>query len=177
MPNNERIDEVRDHLLEVGMVCSGWSYLEFLLEATIWWLIGLPNRKVEGRVITSSLSLETLARKICDLQHLKISDIADRKTLEKTRDRISAIVDERNLAVHGIRSADPAGDTITAEVTRGNYKSKPQKLSLIRLRSLNAEIISILTVVEPLLVRYNVIEQMTELSAQLQSLQRKKIDP
>lgn len=99
-----------------------------------------------------------LARKVCDLQHLKISDTKDRQTLSKVRERISAIVDERNLAVHAIRSADPEGDTITGELTRGPYKSRPQNLSLVRLRSLNVEIMSIITTIQPLLIRYNVIE-------------------
>jgi hypothetical protein len=155
---DKRVDDVREHLLEVGVVCSGWAHLEFLYEVALWWLIGL--RKAEGRVLTSGLSLENLVRKVCDLQHLKIADAKDRETLEKLRDRISAIVDERNLAVHAIRSADPEGDTITGELTRGRYKSKPQNLSLVRLRSLNVEIISIITTIQPLLVRYNVIEDV-----------------
>jgi hypothetical protein len=128
----------------------------------LWWLIGFSNRKAEGRVLTSGLSLETLARKVCDLQHLKISDAKDRQTLKNVRDRISAIVDERNLAVHGVRSADPEGDTITAELSRGQYKSRPQNLSLVRLRSLNVEIMSIITTIQPLLVRYDVIEGITD---------------
>jgi hypothetical protein len=138
----------------------------------LWWLIGLHNRKTEGRVITSGLSLETLARKVSDLSHLKIADTADRELLKSLRDRISAIVDERNLAVHGLRAADPDGDTFTAELARGAYKSKPQNLSLIRLKSLNIEVISILTVIEPILVRYQVIETMTDYSAQSQSLEQ-----
>src|SRR5215469_61873 len=159
----KQVDEVvRDHLLEVGVVCSGWTHLEFLYEAALWWLIGL--RKVEGRVLTSGLSLENLARKVCDLQHLKIADARDCETLEKLRDRISAIVDERNLAVHAIRSADPEGDTITAELSRGRYKSKQQNLSLVRLRSLNVEIMSIITTIQPLLIRYDVIEGITDQS-------------
>ena len=124
METNDKV--VAEHLLEVGVVCSSWAHLEFLFEVALWWLIGFSNRKAEGRVLTSGLSLETLARKVCDLQHLKISDAKDRETLVKVRDRISAIVDERNLAVHGIRSADPEGDTITAELSRGRYKSKQQ---------------------------------------------------
>jgi hypothetical protein len=160
MKTNDEV--VVEHLREVGVVCSGWAHLEFLFEVTLCWLIGFSNRKAEGRVITSGLSLETLARKVCDLQHLKISDTKDRETLESVRERISLIVDERNLAVHGVRSADPEGDTITAELSRGKYKSKPQNLPLVRLRSLNVEIMLIITTIQPLLVRYGVIEGVTD---------------
>src|SRR6185437_5786990 len=131
---DENLIEVRNHLMEVGMVCTQWAYLEFLFEATIWWLLGLPNRKYEGRIITAGLSLETLARKAYDLSHLKIANDQDIKTIESLRDRISAIVDERNLAIHGLRSYDPENEITQAEVSRGNYRSKPQNLSLIRLR-------------------------------------------
>jgi hypothetical protein len=155
---DKRIDEVGEHLQEIGVVCSQWAHLEFLFEVAFWWLLGLPNRKTEGRVLTSGLSLETLVGKVCELQHLKISDANDRKTIEQSHKRILAIVEERNLAVHGIRSADPEGDTITAELSRGQYKSKPQNLSLVRLRSLNFEIASIIKTIRPLLQRYNVIE-------------------
>jgi hypothetical protein len=153
---------VVEHLREVGVVCSGWAHLEFLFEVALWWLIGFSNRKAEGRVLSSGLSLETLARKVCDLKHLKISDAEDRVTLDKVRERISAIVEERNLAVHGVRSADPEGDTITAELSRGQYKSKTQNLSLVRLRSLNVEIMSIITTIQPLLMRYGVIEGIAD---------------
>ena len=174
---DENLGEVRDHLIEVGMVCTQWAYLEFLFEATIWWLLGIPNQKYEGRIITAGLSLEILVRKAADLSHLKVANDADLKTIQSIRGRISAIVDERNLAVHGLRSYDPENEITRAEVSRGYYKSKPQKISLIRLRSLNSEILSIMTVVEPLLVRYGVLDQMTDLSAQMQFLQQENKDP
>lgn len=177
MTDKDRIDDVHDHLLEVGMICTGWAYLEFLLECAVWWLIGLHNNKRDGRIFTSGLSLETMARKAADLKHLKISCANDRKAIEDIRDRISAIVQERNLAVHGLRAADPDGGEVTAEVSRGTYKSQPQKLSLVRLRSLNAEIGMIMAITEPLLVRYGVIEHMTDFSAQLQSLQQEHKAP
>jgi hypothetical protein len=61
---DKRVDVVAEHVREVGFVCSGWAHLEFLFEVALWWLVGLP--KAEGRVLTSGLSLETLARKVCD---------------------------------------------------------------------------------------------------------------
>ena len=72
-------DEIEQHLFLVGAVCSGWAYLEFLAELALWWLIDFINRRKEGRVLTASLTLENTAKKICELYHLKIADLAHRK--------------------------------------------------------------------------------------------------
>jgi hypothetical protein len=161
-------DDIREHLMQVGLVCSQWAYLEWLLELTHWWLLGLLNKDKEGRVITSGLSIEVMARRVWELCHLRISDIADRDRLGAVKDRIQGILEERNLAVHGRRSLNP-DQSVTGAIARGKYKHEPQKLSLVRLRNLNTEIGYITAELEPILVRYGIIEGMTDLSAQLQS--------
>jgi hypothetical protein len=150
-------DDVREHLMEVGLVCAQWAYLELLFEITFWWFIGLLNREKEGRVITGGLNLETTAKRVCELSHLKIKAEQDRNLLESIKDRILKIVDERNLAVHGRRKLMPDG-TLTGLVTRGNYKRVDQSLPLIRLRNLNVEIAAIIDELEPLLCRLGIIE-------------------
>ena len=164
-------DDVVKSVLQVGLICSHWAYVEWLLEITLWWTLGLLNKKVEGRVITGSLSIDTLALRLTQLSHLKLHDEADRKILEDVRKRIMSSIDERNLAVHGVRSVMPDG-TIQAEVARGPLKSKFQVLSLVRLRSLNTELGVILGLLEPLLVRHNVISGMTGYATQLQLLRQ-----
>ena len=77
--------EFEQHLMAVGLVCSQWAYLEFLFEITLWWILGLEPK--EGRIITGGLSIETAAKRICDLAHLRIKDEADRDTLRNSPPR------------------------------------------------------------------------------------------
>ena len=55
-------------------------------------------------------------------------------------------------------------DTVLAAIARGKYKHEPQKVPLIRLQSLNAEVGRIIAVIEPLLAEHGVIEGITEVS-------------
>jgi hypothetical protein len=167
MSDHTTDDDIREHLMQVGLACTQWAYLKWLFEITHWWLLGLLDKEKEGRVITSGLSIEKMARRVCELCHLRISDEADCAQFTLTKERLVAIVEERNLAVHGRRSWHPDHE-VTGSLARGKYKNEPQKLSLIRLRSLNSEIGSIISALEPVLVRYRIIEGMTELSAQQQ---------
>jgi hypothetical protein len=153
-PDNEFVAQ---HLREVGLVCSQWAYLEWLFEVLLFWLIGFHNKPVEGRIATGAPGLETTSKRVCELAHLRLTDIDDMKLLESVRDRIKAVVDERNLAVHGVRSALSA-ETVVGRVARGPYKNKPQQLPPVRLASLNVELKSITDSVSPLLVRNGIIE-------------------
>jgi hypothetical protein len=146
---------VSQHLREVGLVCSQWAYLEWLYEVLLFWLIGLHGRRSEGLIATGAPNLETASKRVCELAHLRITDSADVTLLKSARDRISAVVDERNLAVHGVRSA-LSPEKVTGQVARGPYKNKPQDLPLIRLASLNVELKSITDSVNPLLVRLGI---------------------
>jgi hypothetical protein len=164
MPTAEDDREIQIHLMNIGLVCSHWSYLEYLYELTIWWLLGLLNDQSAGRVITSGLSLENLAKRCKELSRLRVTEESDREILADAYSRILAIVDERNLAVHGVRSAQENGPEITGMVSRGKYKGEPQKLSNIRLNSLNKEIVEIMALIEPLLVRLGIVTEMTTFS-------------
>lgn len=159
-PDQTDDEDIKEHLMQVGLVCIQWSHLEWLLELMHWWLLGLLNAPTEGRLITSGPSIDAMARRVSGLSHLKISNEADRAQLATIEARIKAVVDERNLAVHGTRSEHPEVG-VTASVARGKYKNEPQKLPLVRLRSLNTEIGAIISALEPLLVRYGIIENQT----------------
>jgi hypothetical protein len=114
--------DVREHLQEVGLVCTQWAYVEWLLELTHWWLLDLLNASKEARLITSNLSIDRMASRVAGLSHLPISDVEDRARLAAVETRIKAVVDERNLAVHGIRSWHPECG-VTGSVARGKYKT------------------------------------------------------
>jgi hypothetical protein len=166
MTTDNRDPYVKQHLLEVGLVCTQWAYLEWLFEVTQWWILNLLDHPTEGRLLTGGLNLETLSRRVCDLSHLTIKDEADRAELQKLKDRVIAIKDERDLAVHGVRSIKPGHD-VTGTVARGTYKAKPQELSPIRLSSLNRELTAIIKAMTALVVRLRILEDTDELAAKI----------
>jgi hypothetical protein len=155
MPNKPS-DAVATHLQQVGWLCSQWAYLEWLLEKAIWWFLDLKKTPSDGQTVTGGLSIDALARKARDLAHRKLSTKSDLKAMADIATRLKAIIDERNLAIHGVRSVQP-DNTVQATVTRGPYKYQPQPLSSIRLRSLNDEVARLIGVIEPLLHRHGVI--------------------
>ena len=145
MPDEARLDMIADHNREVGLLCTQWAYLEWLLEIAIWWFVGLLNAPADGRVLTGSFGIDALARKARDLAHRKLSTEADLEKIKNVARRVAEIIDDRNLATHGVRSLQP-DDTVLAAIARGKYKHEPQKVPLIRLQSLNAEVARIIAV-------------------------------
>jgi hypothetical protein len=112
------------------------------------------------------ISIGGLARKARDLAHRKVSTKSDLDAMGDIAARVEAIIDERNLAVHGFRSLQP-DEILLAAVARGKYKNTLQLLSLIRLRSLNAEVGRIIAVIE--LADHGVIEGVTATSRRYRS--------
>ena len=66
-------DFIAAHYQEVGLLCTQWAYLEWLLELAHWWLLGLLNNPREGRVITGNLPFNVVARRVSGLAHLRLS--------------------------------------------------------------------------------------------------------
>ena len=157
----EQIATASDHNQQIGFLCSQWSFLESLVEMALWWLLGLPQN--EGRVITEGVHVGVLARKVRDLAHRKVSAKADLDGLTDLAADIKNAEGERNLAVHGLREVRP-GDEVMATVTRGQYKNTPQRMSLIRLKTLNAEVTRLVAIIEPMLFKYGVVDGMTRTS-------------
>jgi hypothetical protein len=154
----EHIDIATEHNQQIGFLCSQWSYLEWNLEVAIWWLLGnLPQS--DGRVTTGGIDICSLARKVRELAHREITAQADLDALDDLKKRLEKAVDERNLAIHGLREVGP-NNTVLGTVTRGPYKNKPQKTTT-RLKSINAEVGRLIAIIEPLLVKYGVVEGMT----------------
>ena len=163
MSDTDSSDMIAEHNREVGLLSTQWAYLEWLLEVAIWWFVGLLNAPDDGRTLTGTISIGGLARKARDLAPRRLSTKADLDAMAAIASRIEAVIDERNLAVHGVRSLQP-DNTVLAAVARGKYKSKPEALPLIRIQSLNAEVARIIAVIEPMLSKHNVIEGITEIS-------------
>jgi len=163
MPDQASLEMIADHNREVGLLCTQWAYLEWLLEIAVWWFLGLLNQPEDGRVLTGSFGIDALARKARDLAHRKLTNETDANKMAEVARRVLDVIDERNLAIHGVRSLQP-DQTVLAAVARGKYKHEPQKMPLIRLQTLNTEVARIIAVIEPLLARDGVIEGITEVS-------------
>lgn len=168
---SEPNDDVDKHLLQVGLICAQWAHLEYLLELTVWWLLGLLDTPKDARLITGTMPIDALARKARDLAHRKIPKRSDRNMLRDVAVDVNAVEHERNLAVHGVRSLWP-DETITASVPRGPYRNKPERLSLIRLRTANAQIASTIAKLELLLDAHSIIEGVTAISERNKSPER-----
>jgi hypothetical protein len=158
------LDPVAAHIAEVGLLCTQWAYLEWMLEIAIWWFLDLLDKSDGERMTeTSGKPVSVLAREAGNIAHQKLTSASELGAIKDAVRRIEESIDERNLAVHGVRSLLP-DETVIARVTRGKYKGTLQRLPLIRLRSLNAEVARIIAVIEPLLHAHGVIEGITEAS-------------
>jgi hypothetical protein len=163
-----RLDTVAAHNAEVGLLCTQWAYLEWMLEIAIWFRDLLDKSDYERMTETSGKPVSVLAREAGNIAHQKLTSASELNAIKDVVSRIEESIDERNLAVHGVRSLLP-DETVIARVTRGKYKGTLQRLPLIRLRSLNAEVARIIAVIEPLLHAHGVIEGITEVSRRYSS--------
>ena len=122
------------------------------------------DKSDEDRITeTGGKPVSVLAREAANIAYRKLLTPSELDAIKEVAKRIQEIIDERNLAVHGVRQKVP-DETVIARVTRGKYKGTLQRFPLIRLQSLNDEVARIIAVIEPLLHSYGVIEGMTEVS-------------
>ena len=168
MTTDDRLDIVAAHNAEVGLLCTQWAYLEWMLEIAIWWFLDLLDKSDEERITaTGGKPISVLAREAANIAHRKLTS-AQLDAMKEVAKRIEASLDERNLAVHGVRQLMP-DETVVARVTRGKYKGTLQRLPLVRLASLNAEVGRIIAVIEPLLHSHGVVEGITAVSRRYSS--------
>jgi len=157
-PTQDQLDLVSVHNSQVGLLCSQWAYLEWMLEIAVWWFGDLLDKSDEDRLAeTVGKPISVLAREAGNIAYRKLTSTSELDAMKEVTKRIEEIIDERNLAVHGVRQLVP-DETVLARATQGRYKGTLQHLSLIRLRSLNDEVARIIAVVEPLLHSHGVIE-------------------
>ena len=153
---------MNSHLQEVGLLCTQWAYLEWMLEIAIWWFRDLLDATDDERIAeTGGKPISVLAREARNVASRKLTSASELDAMIDVAQRIEDIIDERNLAVHGVRQLLP-GETVVARVTRGKYKGTLQSLPTIRLKSLNAEVGRIIAVMEPILHAHGVITGVTE---------------
>jgi hypothetical protein len=148
--------DVEAHLRDIGLLCVQWPYLEWLLEVTVWWLLGLIDGSNDGREITGGFGAEALARKAAKLAHRKVTDPAELDAIKEVAARVKDTVDERHLAVHGVREVRP-DESVFASVARGKLKNRPQPMPMERLQKLNIEVMEMINIVEPLLAKHGAI--------------------
>jgi hypothetical protein len=133
-----------------------------MLEIAIWWFSDLLDKSEEERdTETGGKPISVLAREASNIAHRKLTS-SELDALKEVAKRIEESIDERNLAIHGVRSLQP-DETVLATVSRDKYNTL-QPLSLVRLQSLNDEVARIIAVIEPLLSEHGVIQEVTEIS-------------
>ncbi len=165
MPEPRNISDMNAHLQQVGLLCSQWAYLEWMVEIAIWWFSDLLDASDDKRTAeTGSKPMSILAREMRNIAYQKLLSPSELDAMKDAATRIESIIDERNLAVHGIRQLLPDETVVVPRVARGKYKGRLQRLPMIRLRSLNAEVARIIAVIEPLLLKHGVIAGITEAS-------------
>ena len=154
-PQKER--DVGPDLMQVGLLSAQWAYLENLYASAIWYFLDVLDNHNDGRLITGPFGAEKLAQLVKGLAHRKLGDPADLEIIERVTAPIKQLADERNLAVKGLREVRP-DETVVAHATRGDYKNRPQKMSSIRLQSLNNQVSDMIDELEALLVKHGVRE-------------------
>ena len=133
-----------------------------MLEIAIWWFSDLLDKSEEERITeTGGKPFSVLAREAYNIAHRKLTS-SELDALKEVAKRVEESIDERNLAIHGVRSLQP--DEPVLATSRGKYKNTLQPLSLVRLQSLNDEVARIIAVIEPLLAEHGVIQGVTEIS-------------
>jgi hypothetical protein len=168
MTREDQFDFVSTRNEQVGLLCSQWAYLEWMLEIAIWWFSDALEQSEEARITeTGGMPISVLARKAGNIAHRKLTSASEINAMKEVAKRIEESIDERNLAVHGIREVMP-NEAVRARVTGGKYKGTLQNLPLIRLKSLNEEVARIIALIEPLLQSHGVIGDISKVSEHYQ---------
>lgn len=130
--------------LLIGALCAQFSHLEFRLAQVIWSLLGI-NEKT-GKLVTSGLDILPRVRMAIRLASHLNAKSAVKKALDKVRTELqNGIIDQRNLAVHGIHTVSDDGETMTLEVHRGGNANRQITISIRDLNALNKRIYDLST--------------------------------
>ena len=126
-------------LLLIGGVCQQYSILELRVAQIIWALLKIDEPT--GKLVTSGLDILPRIRMAMRLAtHLKAKP-AVRKALEKVRTKLQdGVIDQRNLAVHGIQTVSDDGEVMTLEVHRGGKANRQVPIRIADLNALTRDI-------------------------------------
>lgn len=115
----------------IGRLCAWYAYLEGAVAQAIWLELGVSHDF--GHPITDRLQLRDLYKLLFDL-HRQARRGAVVAHLKAQRGRVEALMEARNLVVHGTvvfsagRSEDETG--IRWMMRRGAFNRKPQPVTL-----------------------------------------------
>ncbi len=107
-PNSEPSEAT---YIEIGRLCSAWSFLEAVAETTLWGLLNVEERL--GKIFTWQLDLRKRWEMILEHAPAKVDAVA----LDELRalNRLITIASrDRNIVVHGIVHAQAAIDISSA---------------------------------------------------------------
>ena len=103
-PTQDQIDMVLAHNSQVGLLCTQWAYLEWMLEVAIWWFSDLLDKTHEERITeTGGKPISVLAREAGNIAHRKLTSGSELDAMKEVAKRVEESLDERNLAIHGVR--------------------------------------------------------------------------
>lgn len=134
---------------EVGRLCAGWSYFEFVTEQTIWGILEIDHNL--GRLITWPKDLRALWQTLLLEAPLKHSK-DEVKVLRNINAKITEVTKDRNIIIHGLISAavaKTAGCIVTSEeitvvpawtVFKGEHAGKRFEISLQAVEIVNENI-------------------------------------
>ena len=154
--SDQPLDEIRERLFTVGLICAQWAYLEYLLAATIWVVLGVSHDA--GKIVTGTLDMKGRTAMATRLARQLGKPPTLINALAATQKDTELLQDERNLIVHGVGELRPDGRTYY-EVHRGSMRDAPQHISLIRVHSLASAIEKIVGALEAVLLQHKIIEK------------------
>jgi hypothetical protein len=133
--------DTEQRLLEVGIICTQWSYLEYLLANAIWWLLTLD--KSTSTIVTGGLDINSRISMALGLaKHLDKSQELT-SLLENTKKDLSGakkLIVRRNRAVHDIFSSRPSDSVVMIEMHREKTKRNREPYPLSELMSLRNDL-------------------------------------
>ncbi len=128
-------------LLNVGNVCTQWSYLEYLLGNAISFL--LKANDTHSEIILRDTDIFRKARIASELAESVKTDSELQKCLDDILKEIPNLSSERNLIVHGVYFSKKTDHSVIARAYRGKYAGSPQLMPTTRTEKLGADILAL----------------------------------
>jgi hypothetical protein len=97
-----RLDTAAAHNAEVGLLCTQWAYLEWMLEIAIWWFRDLLDKSDAERLTeTSGKPVSVLAREAGNIAHQKLTSVSELHAMKDVVSRIEkTLVKLRGVKPH-----------------------------------------------------------------------------
>lgn len=127
------------YFTNTGIICSLWSYLEYILSNIIWNLLSLDkeigNIVTGGRDILPKINMAiALADRLNADRELRCALVDVRKQLQ------SGLQDQRNAAVHGVYSSNETALKPRRETHRGKGSGQAKDVDVAELEAVVRDI-------------------------------------